>query len=299
MTTKSYRLSLLILTLLVCLSASGNKIKEKELTLVNGDFSMPGTLITAGDKKAPILLFVHGSGPNDRDETIGPNKPFKQIAEGLAKEGISSYRYDKRSKIYKGGGDTITYMGETVEDAVAAVKMLNNMGYKHIFVAGHSLGGHCMPLIAKATEGIAEGYIILSGNVRTMRVMIDEQLEYIGKVQNLSAEIIKAYKEQMMSALPARYIEFDESYKPSETVKTLAPARWLIVQGGYDYQVTVEDFNMWKEYFGDKAEYFYHPKLDHLLRETAEMATPASYMSAGEVSGEVMNVISSFILNKK
>lgn len=77
-------------------------------------------------------------------------------------------------------------MDETVEDAVAAVKMLNNMGYKHIFVARHSLGGHCMPLITKATEGIAEGYIILSGNVRTMRVMIDEQLEYIGKVQNLS-----------------------------------------------------------------------------------------------------------------
>lgn len=299
MNTKLHRLSLLLLTLLVCLSASGKKFKEKDLTLVNGDFSMPGTLLMAGNKKAPVVIFVHGSGPNDRDETVGPNKPFRQLAEGLASFGISSFRYDKRTMIYKGSADTITYMGETVEDAVAAVKMLSGMGYRHIFVAGHSLGGHCLPLIAKATEGIAEGYIILSGNVRTMRVMIDGQLSYIGKIQNLPQQTIDTYKEQMMASLPKRYIEFDETYKPDEVIKTLAPARWLVIQGGHDYQVTKEDFDLWNEYFGDKAEYFFGDTLDHLLRHSESMATPASYLSAGEVDQSVINSIAGFILSHK
>ncbi|MDZ7606573.1 MAG: hypothetical protein U5K79_13515 [Cyclobacteriaceae bacterium] len=53
-----------------------------------------------GKNSFPIVLFVHGSGPNDRDETIGPNKPFRDIAYGLAEKGIASLRYDKRTFVY-------------------------------------------------------------------------------------------------------------------------------------------------------------------------------------------------------
>ena len=74
---------------------------------------------------------------------------FKQLAEKLASHGISSLRYDKRTLLYKHGADTITYKEETVDDAVAAARQLFAEGYKHIFVAGHSLGGHCIPLIAE------------------------------------------------------------------------------------------------------------------------------------------------------
>lgn len=298
MNTRFIRIAMLMTALLFCLNVTGRDFKEKELVLVNSSIKLPGTLLTNGDKKAPIVIFVHGSGPSDRDETIGPNHVFKQMAEGLAAKGISSYRYDKRTMLYKGGSDTLTYMGETVEDAVAAVMMLRKKGYTNIFVAGHSLGGHCMPLIAKATEGVAKGYIILSGNVRTMNVMINEQLDYIGKVQQLPKETIEAYKKQMLAALPAKYIEFDETYKPGEVVKTLGNSRWLVIQGGHDYQVTVEDFNMWKEYFGEKAEYYFNEKLDHLLRPQTLMATPADYMMAGEIHPDVIQKMSLFMLQK-
>lgn len=55
---------------------------------------MPGTLtLPVGKKKAPVEILVHGSGPQDRDETVGPNKPFRDLAWGLAERGIATVRY--------------------------------------------------------------------------------------------------------------------------------------------------------------------------------------------------------------
>ena len=44
----------------------------------------------------PAVVLVQGSGPHDRDETIGPHEPFRDLAWGLASRGIAVLRYDKR-----------------------------------------------------------------------------------------------------------------------------------------------------------------------------------------------------------
>lgn len=293
------KLFALMMAAMVCSMALG-KTKEKEVTLENGTVKLPGILCEAGNKKAPIVVFVHGSGPMDKNETIGPNKPFMEIAKALAEKGISSYRYDKRTLLYKGGADTITYMSETVEDAVAAVKMLHGMGYRRIFVLGHSLGGHCTPLIALSTEKIVEGMIIMSGNTRNMMTLIDEQMEYIKEVQKLSDDAIDQYKEQMKSQLPEQYLEFDEKYEPREVVAKLnGTIRWLVLQGGHDYQVTRTDFDEWKDIFGEKAQYYFGENLDHLMRELPSMAKPTDYTMPGDVDRKVIDRIAEFIFNLK
>jgi len=281
------------MALTISLIAMGN---EKELVLKNGKIKLPGTICMAGDKKAPIVVMVHGSGPNDRNETLGQNTPFKDIAEGLAAMGISSFRYDKRTKLYKGSADTLTYMGETVEDAVAAVKMLRKMGYKRIFVLGHSLGGYCIPLIARGAEGMIEGVIIMSGNTRKMIPMIEEQLAYIKEVQHLDDKTVGLYLQQMKSQLPEKYLKFDESYNPGEVVGQLKqPIRWLVLQGGHDYQVTRVDFDGWKNILNDKAQYYFDEQLDHLMRPLPEMAKPADYLLPGKVDEEVIKIIGEFV----
>ena len=67
-------------------------------------------------------------GPNDRDETIGPNKPFRDLAHGLASRGIAVLRYEKRTKehpiLMAMSVNTITVKEETIDDAVAAVEAL-------------------------------------------------------------------------------------------------------------------------------------------------------------------------------
>ena len=92
-------------------------------------------------------MLVHGSGPQDRDETIGPNKPFRDLAEGLASQGIAVVRYEKRTYVYAkklASVKNLTVNEETVDDAAAAVTLLRKtpgIDPRRVFVLGHSLGG--------------------------------------------------------------------------------------------------------------------------------------------------------------
>src|SRR5512138_169044 len=108
------------------------KFVESEVTVGSGEWKLPGTLTKPkGTGPFPAVVLVHGSGPNDRDETMGPNKPFKDLAWGLATRGIAVLRYDKRSKVYRSKilGDpkleaAMTVKEETIDDAVAAAALL-------------------------------------------------------------------------------------------------------------------------------------------------------------------------------
>ena len=112
-------------------AATQPRFTEREVSFTSGDASIPGTLClprNAGGK-LPIIVMVQGSGPNDRDETIGPNKPFADIAHGLAEQGIASLRYDKRTFLIRqgtlpkpGSPDVVTLKWEIEDDAVAALE---------------------------------------------------------------------------------------------------------------------------------------------------------------------------------
>ena len=82
--------------------ARTNAFREKEFTVGRGEWRLPGTLTlpTAGGGPWPAVVLVHGSGPEDRDETVGANKPFRDLAWGLATKGIAVLRYEKRTKEY-------------------------------------------------------------------------------------------------------------------------------------------------------------------------------------------------------
>lgn len=295
-------LVLSLASLLLCLASLAQKFEARDYCVNNGAVSLPATLLVNGDKAAPIVVFVHGSGPNDRDETLGPNKFFRSLADSLAARGIASLRYDKRTMLYKGGADTLTYREETVDDAIQAVRQLHEAGYTHIFVAGHSLGGHLAPLIAEATTHILDGVIILSGNVGNIQSAIESQLHYLGRQQGASEAMIRQSIEQMLAALPARYREYDEAYTPQPVVRRLLAEhpslRWLIVQGGHDYQVTMADYYMWQRMLGPRATYCYGPTLDHILRSLPAMATPQDYMAPGEIDAQVITALSKFINEK-
>ena len=101
--------------------AEQTKFHSEDVTV--GEYKLPRTLtIPNGAGPFPAAVLVHGSGPEDRDETIGPNHPFADLAEGLSSRGIAVLRYDKRTMIYS--SQIATVDEEVIDDAVAAINLL-------------------------------------------------------------------------------------------------------------------------------------------------------------------------------
>ena len=263
-------------------------------------------------------MLVHGSGPNDRDETILQNKPFKDIAWGLASRGIAVLRYDKRTKVYAATMDPLE-MGaeeEVTEDAVSAVQLLidhKSVDPKRVFILGHSLGGTAAPFIARKEQRI-RGVIMLAAAARPIWQLVEDQVRYIAESDGVVsdaenkkiAEIHEATTKlhnwtwqpnDILLGAPAQYWKKLDVLAPIRKAKTIT-APMLILQGGRDYQVSPEkDFGRWQEELKDvkRVTLKLLPKLDHLFREGEGPSTPAQYQEKGHVSAEVIVLVADWI----
>ena len=173
--------------------ANVGSFREKEVQVGHGRWILPGTLsLPLGDGTFPALVLVHGSGPNDRDETIGPNKPFRDLAWGLASTGIAVLRYDKRTKVHAHKMlpvvDVATVKEEVIDDAIAAVSLLRQakgIDAGRVFVLGHSLGGTLIPRIALRDPKIA-GFVVWAGGTQPLEDVILRQMTYVLSLDGLS-----------------------------------------------------------------------------------------------------------------
>src|SRR5512140_2903116 len=155
--------------------------RERDVNVVSGSVSLPGTLtIPLGDGPFPGVVLVHGSGPQDRDESIGGLRPFQDLAQGLASRGIAVLRYEKRTKVYRkemaAAGD-VTVKEEVLDDALAAFRLLREtpgVDRQRLFVVGHSLGALLAPRIA-ALDGALLGAVLLASPSRPMSEVVLDQ----------------------------------------------------------------------------------------------------------------------------
>jgi hypothetical protein len=306
------------------------KFEETEVTVGSGEWALPGTLtMPKGDGPFPGLVLVHGSGPNSRDEELGPNKPFKDLAWGLATRGIAVLRYDKRSKVYgkKILADpkleaAMTVKDETIDDALAAASLLQktkSIDGKRVFILGHSLGGFLMPRIALAAAPLrVAGFISMAGLTRPLDDTIVRQMAYLyglsgaslsdddkKKLEDLKAEIakIKALTDadkgsttKLVGAMPTYWLDL-RGYDPPETAKAVRKPM-LFLQGERDYQVQTVDLENWKKALGSRKDVEFHlyPKLNHLFYEGEGLLTPLEYMQKhGSVAPYVVDDIAAWI----
>lgn len=293
---------------------------------INGTLSYP-----RDNEKHPLVIIVHGSGPMDRDGSAGNSKIYRDLAWGLATQGIAVFRYDKRSythgnKLYMETyqGKTYTPQDEVINDVLDALKLLSTNSHvdpSRIYIAGHSQGGMMLPEIIKQSGNKVAGIIMLAANARPLQEMIIEQMSYLydgqslsykeyEKVQKLKHQAEFAKKKKLDPKTPtdslpfnvsAAYWNYLNSYDQVKVFgKLTLPA--LVLQGERDYQVTMTDFGLWQkaaEKRKGKTTFKSYPKLNHLFIAGEGRSVPAEYQLQGNMNEEVVNDIANWIKNPK
>lgn len=214
---------------------------------------------------------------------------------------------------------TFTVRDETIDDALSAVALLrktDGIDHNSIFVLGHSLGGMMAPRIGKADPKIA-GFIVMAGPTRLFEDIILDQLQYISSlsgqltdeemksIESLKLQVARVKDPKLSSQTPDADLPLGISacywldlrgYNPAKTASEINQPM-LILQGGRDYQVTMDDLEGWKQYLSSRkdVEIKVYPKLNHLFVEGIGKATPAEYEMSGHVSEEVIDDIACWL----
>ncbi len=295
-----------------------------EVTVGVDPWALPGTLVMPrGKGPFAAVVLVHGSGPGDRDESIGANKPFQDLALGLAAQDVAVLRFDKRTRVHGAKLATeqhFTVKEESVDDALAAVDLLAatpGIDPKKIFVVGHSLGGQLAPRIAEQGGSKVAGIAILAGSTRPITNMMLEQLRYIdsldGKTSPEESAQLEAVEgaaarirqieggaapkdKEMILGAPASYWTDLKAYDALDVVKRIKKPIF-VAQGGRDYQVTEVDYRAWSQALKGhpRVTSKLYPKLDHLFISGEGKSVPDEYLIASHVDETLVRDLATWV----
>lgn len=284
---------------------------ERNVTVGDDPYKLPGTVtLPTGSGPFPGVVMVHDTGPNDRDETVGAVKMFRDLAEGLASRGIAVLCYEKRTKLYltKVTAGPYTADDETVDDAVAAVDVLRKqpeVNGQKIFVLGHGLGGYLAPRIAEDAK--VAGIIIAGANEHPLEDVIVEQAsglklpdQEMAGIKAAAARVKKlevADEDQpKVLGLPVAYWVNLKGYDPVQTARKLS-VPVLVLVGNRDPQVSADEVNLWKFGFKDQkgASVKTYPGLNHCFVAGQGKSTEAEYRKPGHADGAVVDDIATFV----
>lgn len=288
--------------------------REKEIYINTPGHSLVGMLtVPKKGTNFPIVVLVHGSGPGDMDETVGPNKPFKDLAAGFAAKGIASIRYVKRTLVYSGEFSKVfSVKEETIDDALAALTLAGTVpgiDKKQIYLLGHSLGGMLAPRIAAMSPAV-RGIILAEAPARKFTDLMVEQHRYLFSKSGDTTQAGKKQLDDVIKALDQSRITSAGQLKPDSSIFGLPVSYWtdlnlynqvdaakklnkriLIIQGGNDFQVSTADYDIWKAALAGKSNVTLalYPDINHLLSSQLEKGTPAQYQQASSVSETLIN----------
>lgn len=258
--------------------------------------------------KPPVVLLLSGSGPNDRDESIFQNRPFFDLAEGLAERGIATLRFDKRSLRYP--QDVATVDDEILNDAREALRILRSderTDSDRIFLLGHSFGGMVAPLLASEHPEI-RGLISVASSPRELEDILYDQLNKLPSLTEEERKRVESERARVKSLtekdtdapfqIPAEYWRSLRQLTPGERAEKLG-IPMLFLQGGADFQVDPEkDFGEWQRILVKKSNVRFrsYPELNHLMMKTQGKKDASEYETPGHIEPEVIQNITDWIL---
>jgi dienelactone hydrolase len=298
--------------------ADESALTEREIQLrATDDCSLGATLtMPTGEGSVPGVVVVHGSGPADRDLTVGPNKPYKDLAWGLASRGIAVLRYDKRTAACDVDLASATIDDVVTDDALTALARLREVDRVRaddLVLVGHSIGGTLAPRIA-ARDGNLAGAAMLAPLGRSVQQAMLDQNRYLAE---LDGEVTEAEQRQldqveaMVEQIRLLDIADDEVvylggrayWRTLTEYDQLAAAADLelplyLAFGGRDYQVTVDDDRpLWRDALEGDADVTFatYPDLNHLFLAGSGQPTPSEYFEPANVDRAVVTDLAGWI----
>jgi len=270
-----------------------------------------------GDGSVPGVVLVHGSGPSDMDESIGPNKPFRDLAWGLASRGVAVLRYDKRTAACDVDLASLTMDEKITNDALAALSVLREherVRAGDTVVVGHSIGGMVTPRIASRDDSLA-GAAMLAANARPLAALYPDQYQYL---VSLDGTVTGAERDRLESVRTAvervRSLDIDEGevvlglggrpfWRSVQRYDQVAVAKRLdlplfVLQGGRDYQVRSErDFQRWKDALSGQEDVRFqsYPDLNHLFMSGSGKPSPTEYFRSNKVAKTVVEDLATWV----
>ena len=216
-----------------------------------GGFTLVGTLTRPkpGKAKVPAVVTITGSGAEDRDEylpTVAGYRPFRQIADALARRGIAVLRLDDRGYGESGGdfasATTLDFANDT-RAAVAWLRTRTDIAGDRIALLGHSEGGLIAPMVA-ADDPALKAIVLMAGPSRNGRRILEYQNSQVINAGNPSPATRDSLLRRAMRgadsvATTQAWMRFFLSYDPIPTAKRVRTPV-LILQGTTDRQVTAD-----------------------------------------------------------
>ena len=296
-------------------------LNERDIILNAGTrWELDGKITSSSNSDGKVaVVIVHGTGPNDMDLTFGMNKMYRDIAWGLAEQGVDVLRYDKRTHTYGAESavvpEKLTVKDKTIDDAIAAAKFLKAEGYDKVFLIGHSLGGMLAPRIVSESNGAFDGFISMAGSPRTLAEISYDQSIAATKnpIELMAIELEKKKTVDMLGWDEAKsisttvfgysaYFQKEMAGKDAGTIAKSLDVPMLFLHGDKDWQVYVDkDFDKWKEILAGKpnVEFILYEGLNHMFAESKgdNVGTVAEYYPRNDVSNEVIEDMAEFILS--
>lgn len=304
--------------------ADREAFEERDVTVDAGDVELGGVLaVPEGDGPFPGVVLVHGHGIHDPDGTAGATKLLRDVAWGLAGEGIASLRYEKRLLDHEVPDEEYTLDTVVVDDAVAAVEELaaaDAVDEDGVFVAGHSQGGTCAPRIGDRHGGVA-GVVNLDGTADT--VVDPEDLTWLrysmepdGDLAEDQAAELEARREtfrriadggfdddETLEGYPGTWHRSHLEYDPVGTARELAAPVFVASTARVD-EATQADLYEWRREqtaawedadlpAGSRTEFY--EDVGHYFQEGPAPRRPIGLYFGGNVAGYVVSDVAEWI----
>lgn len=248
-------------------------------------------------QKPMVVLFVSGSGQQNRDEELMNHKPFLVIADYLARQGIATLRYDDRATGRSVGGEVKNATSEDfARDAVAGIDFLRaKKAFSKVGILGHSEGGTIAFMLGSQKK--VDFIVSLAGPTVKGDTLLAAQSNRILSLSGQPATMTVEKYRQTVAPMKNHWIDWFNDYDPTENIrKTRCPV--FALNGDRDCQViSTLCLPALKQLLPPSKKHLIkeYPSLNHLFQH-CKTGLPEEYGQIEEtISPEVLQDIAAWI----